>query len=309
MNKKHFFEKDFAVQVDEHQSSVGDYKDNSARQRIKFAPNCRWLIHCNMTVYGIVDTRDIMGAISAISNAYLEDCSFKVLTEKGRLGRLELDVTKNKEKYLTSVSIKLPVGDCQNTASLVAAGLKMVEKVGSYKAISSIEQIEDNDISIKTRLLRESKIIRNSKFKSYIPLESGEAANNLIEALRLSLTQSNKPKSVEVTQGINIGSDFATSTAVYVVEGVADITRLGSFGIHNVISCNGTEVPDIVFEKIDGKTVTLLSDADRGGNQILQKFKTKLGNTFYVIDLPHLCTIEKIDKINFFKLIKGKHLP
>ena len=154
------------VSANEQESNITQYNKSDVKQKIKFNSNCRWLIHVNMTVYGIVESKDVIGSIIKTSNAYLDNYCFEKLQDDRRVGRIQMQLTKNREKMITSVTVIVPVNHVDYVVAVVAAGLKVIDKVASYKCISTIVEIEDNQISNKAKIIKQAKLIYNTKFKN-----------------------------------------------------------------------------------------------------------------------------------------------
>jgi len=290
------------IDFSESKSNFTDLYQKDLKQKLKFAYDIKFNIFQTFTVYGIIESKDVIGTILKSGSSYLGQYSLEQLQQDRKIGRIDINISQNKHKGLTSGEIKIPVNLDKFGTSILAAGIECIEKIASFKTIFVTDRIEDCEINIKKKVLKNAKSILNTKFR--FEDESEEEIIDLATNLKKNMQQR---KYIELEDNMFAGDEFQESENVYVVEGAADIARLSSFGLNNSISCNGTVVPTSLIEKLKNKVVTLVTDQDRGGQMIREKFKSLLPK-FYVVDLPALQTIEKINRNTLFKYLKGKYL-
>ncbi|MEM0322339.1 MAG: DNA primase, partial [Thermoprotei archaeon] len=121
------------------------------------SPNAaKYIIRIGCEVEGMVDKSDVIGAIfGQTEGLFNEEYDFRSLLEKGRIGRIivDLDVKDNKSVG----KILIPSNLDKAETALIASIAENVDRIGPYSAKLTLEGIED------TRLERLNRIITRAK--------------------------------------------------------------------------------------------------------------------------------------------------
>jgi DNA primase len=101
------------------------------------------------------------------------------------------------------------------------------------------------------------------------------------------------------------GPNVASSDAILVVEGRADVLNLLKYGVKNAIAVEGVSVPKTVAELTKSKTVTAFVDGDRGGELILKEL-LQVGEVDYVTRAPRGKEVEDLEKEEVMVALRDK---
>lgn len=225
----------------------------------KISPvSIKYMIHANFVAEGALEKPDIIGAIFGQTEGLLgADLEMRELQKEGKIGRIEVDVERSDKK--TQGIIKIPTALDQSETTLIAAAIETIERIGPCDAQIDVERIED---------------VRGSK-RDYI-IERAKKLMQGIEGSTDSRAISNEIKdSAKIAEVSEYGESKLpcgdlSGNEIIVVEGRADVLNLMRNGVKNVISMNGTKLPDEIKELSKTKEITLFVDGDRGGKLIAQ---------------------------------------
>jgi DNA primase len=101
------------------------------------------------------------------------------------------------------------------------------------------------------------------------------------------------------------GPNVASSDAILVVEGRADVLNLLRFGVKNAVAVEGVSVPRTVADLTKKKTVTAFLDGDRGGDLILKEL-LQVGEVDYVTRAPRGKEVEDLTKDEVMVALRDK---
>ena len=102
----------------------------------------KYVIKAELDSGGIVEKPDVVGAIFGQTEGLLGDeLDLRELQEKGRVGRIDVDV--NDEKGSSNASIRIPSSLDSTETALLAASLETIERVGPTGADIRVEEIRE----------------------------------------------------------------------------------------------------------------------------------------------------------------------
>lgn len=233
----------------------------------------KYVIKARMTVSGVVEKHDIIGAIFGHSEGLLgRELDLRELQKVGRIGRIEVSTREQDGKLIAEIEIPSNL-DMAETA-IIAATIESIDKVGPYNAVTEIVDIEDVRAE-KRRKIIERAVELYKKLSSTVP-ESKELVEELLERVRTA----------EVIEWgeerLPAGPEVDTSDTLIIVEGRADVLNLLKHGYRNVIAIGGATVPASLKELCKKKKeVILFVDGDRGGELIAR-------NALNVLDIDFI---------------------
>lgn len=225
----------------------------------KISPvSIKYMIHANFRVEGALEKSDIIGAIFGQTEGLLgADLEMRDLQKEGKIGRIEVELER--KDRITLGEIKIPTALDQSETTLIAAAVETIEKIGPCDAQVEVERIEDVRGSKREYIIERAKKLM-ADFGSRT--DSREISKTVKESARTSeVKEYGKEK---LTYG------DLSEKEIIVVEGRADVLNLLRTGVKNVISMNGTKLPDSIKELSEQKDITLFVDGDRGGKLIIQ---------------------------------------
>ncbi len=225
----------------------------------KISPvSIKYMIHANFRVEGALEKSDIIGAIFGQTEGLLgADLEMRDLQKEGKIGRIEVELER--KARITLGEIKIPTALDQSETTLIAAAVETIEKIGPCDAQVEVERIEDVRGSKRKYIIERAKKLM-ADFGSRT--DSREISKAVKESARVAdVKEYGKEK---LPYGDISGKE------IIVVEGRADVLNLLRTGVKNVISMNGTKLPDSIKDLSEEKDITLFVDGDRGGKLIIQ---------------------------------------
>jgi DNA primase len=255
----------------------------------------KYEISAKYEITGIVEKPDIIGAIFGQSEGLLgQDMDLKELQQNGKLGRIEITVKKG--KGTTSGEIIIPSSLDQVKTSILAATIESVDKVGPCEATIKIGKISDTRKEKRDVITDRAKELLK-KMQKFEGVESEELAETIKAGVR-------KGK-VSTLNGLTVGPDAKTSNTIVVVEGRADVLKLLSYGINDVVAMNGSNISKALIDLCKEKEVTMLVDGDRGGDLNAKKL-TSLTNVNYVAKAPDGKEVEELTQKEILQALKRR---
>ncbi|MFW6384900.1 MAG: DNA primase DnaG, partial [Halodesulfurarchaeum sp.] len=106
-------------------------------------------------------------------------------------------------------------------------------------------------------------------------------------------------------QGLPAGPNVASSDAIILVEGRADVLTLLRYGIKNAIAVEGTNVPERIGKLTRERTVTVFLDGDRGGDLIRRELQ-QIGEVDYVARGPEGKSVEDLTRAEVDAALRNK---
>ncbi len=225
----------------------------------KISPvSIKYMIHANFTAEGALEKPDVIGAIFGQTEGLLgSELEMRELQKEGKIGRIEVDLERS-DKRTTGI-IKIPTALDQSETTLIAAAVETIERIGPTDAQIEVERIEDVRGSKREYILeRAKKLMGDIKGAT----DSREISKEIKESAKMAGIQEYGEEKLPCG---NISGH-----EVIVVEGRADVLNLLRNGVNNVISMNGTKLPNSIKYLGKEKELTLFVDGDRGGRLIIQ---------------------------------------
>lgn len=225
----------------------------------KISPvSIKYMIHANFRVEGALEKSDIIGAIFGQTEGLLgADLEMRDLQKEGKIGRIEVELER--KDRITLGEIKIPTALDQSETTLIAAAVETIEKIGPCDAQVEVERIEDVRGSKREYIIERAKKLM-ADFGSRT--DSREISKTVKESARTAeVKEYGKEK---------LPYGDLSEKEIIVVEGRADVLNLLRTGVKNVISMNGTKLPDSIKDLSEEKDITLFVDGDRGGKLIIQ---------------------------------------
>ncbi len=225
----------------------------------------KYLIKVKIEVDGIVDKPDVIGAIFGQTEGLLgPDFDLRDLQDKGRIGRIQVDLKTRNSKTVGEVVI--PSNLDRIETALIAAMIETIDKVGPYGVRIKVSEIVD------LREERVKKIIERAKeiLKSW-----GKERGIDYKAIVQEVSKALKPP--EITkygpEGLPAGPDVDRADTLIIVEGRADVLNLLRYGYTNVIALEGAtgKIPNTIVKLAENKKTIAFVDGDHGGDLILKE--------------------------------------
>ncbi len=254
----------------------------------------KYLIKAKFDASGIVEKPDVIGALFGQTEGLLgPELDLRELQRTGRIGRIEVKSVSQRGKAVGEITIPSSL-DSTETA-LIAASLETIDRVGPCDAKIHIESVED------LRTIKRNYIVDRAK-----ELLAG-LLNQMPDTTVMSeeLMQNLRTAEVVEFKGLPAGPEVATTDAIIVCEGRADVVNLLKHGVKNAVAIGGTSVPQAFAEIFREKEVTAFLDGDRGGDIILKEL-TQLGEIDFVARAPEGKEVEELTKKEIFKALRDK---
>ncbi|MCX6767319.1 MAG: DNA primase DnaG [Candidatus Micrarchaeota archaeon] len=257
----------------------------------------KYMIKSRFEVDGMIEKPDIVGAVFGQTEGLLGDeLDLRELQKNGRIGRIEVDTqTRGGRTYGT---IQVPSSLDMVETSILAAALEVVDRVGPCEAKLRVDRIEDSRALKRKQVLERAKNLLKTMLIEEIP-----------ESKELSELVRGEVKIAEIeTYGedrLPAGPEVASSDAVIVVEGRADVINLLRNGIKNVVAVGGASVGKTVTELGREKEITVFLDGDRGGDIILRELMNAT-DVDYVSRAPTGKEVEELTRKELIKCLRSR---
>lgn len=265
------------------------------------SPNAaKYIIRINCEVEGIVDKSDVIGAIfGQTEGLFNEEYDFRSLLEKGRIGRIivDLDVKDNRSVG----KILIPSNLDKAETALIASIAENVDRIGPYSAKLTLEGIEDTRLERLNRIVTRAKEILENWEKSQKKLDVKEMLQELVSKVRETSVIQYGPEKLDA------GPDIDVADSIIIVEGRADVLNLLRYGYRNVISLGGAaeRVPKTIIELCRTKEATVFLDGDRGGDLILKRL-LEVADIDFVARAPQGREVEELTAKEIMKALTSR---
>lgn len=259
------------------------------------ADTIKYNIHAEITIDGVVEKPDVVGALFGQSEGLLgEELELRDLQKTGRIGRIEVDIkTKNgKSTGLILVPSSLDMVE----TSIIAATIEQVDRVGPCNARIRVTNVEDARTSKRKAMADRAKTILKNLMRDEIP-ESMELVDEVRKSVQLS--------EITTYKGLSAGPSVEDSESVILVEGRADVLNLLKCGIKNAIAVGGTNIPRVIIDLSKSKTTIAFVDGDRGGEIILKELM-QTGDIDFVAKAPSGKEVEDLGKKEVIMALRKK---
>ncbi len=264
----------------------------------KISPvSTKYIVHASIISEGVVEKPDVIGAIFGQTEGLLgSELELRELQKSGRIGRI--DVNLSRKKGQTEGEIIVPSSLNKAETALIAAAIETIERVGPCDARIRVTGIEDVRVVKRKQVMRRAKELLQqmvSKFDS----DSKEMSEEVFLSVRASeISEYGK-------DNLAAGPDIGEADEIIVVEGRADVLNLLRCGFRNVISLNGTSVPQTIIELSRVKEITLFVDGDRGGELIFSEMK-QVAEVDFLATAPEGKEVEELSQKEIHKALRAK---
>ncbi len=263
----------------------------------KISPvSIKYNIQAEINLSGMAERPDVIGAIFGQTEGLLgADLELRELQKSGKIGRIEVDVRKKNGK--TQGTILIPSSMGKSETALVGAAIETIDRVGPSDSKIKVKSIKDVRQSKRDYVMKRAKVLLKQLLEEQPD----------VKEMKLEVAEDVRIADVEHYGEDKLpgGPDFDTSDEVIIVEGRADVVNLLRYGIKNTISLNGAKLPKTLPELIEGKTVTLFVDGDRGGDLIVKSL-TKALNIKDVAKAPDGKEVEELTQKEIIQALRGK---
>ncbi|MCC6040857.1 MAG: DNA primase [Desulfurococcaceae archaeon] len=224
----------------------------------------KYLVKAVITVDGIVEKHDIIGAIfGQTEGLFGEEFDLQTLQDKGRVGRIQVNVKVQGGK--TQGEILIPCNLDKVETALLAAMVESVDRVGPYDAEIKVVDIVDLRIEKTKRIINRAVELLKSWSKEKTP-DVKEIIKRIEDLMRVPEPVNYGPDNLPAGPGVD------ESDTVILVEGRADVINLLRYGYRNVIALGGAKrVPGTIRDLSAKKKIILLVDGDHGGDLVLRE--------------------------------------
>lgn len=253
----------------------------------------KYVIHARLKANGVVERPDVVGAIFGQTEGLVgKDLDLRDLQKSGKVGRINVKVNSKGGRSKGDIHIPTSLGKLE--ASILAASLETIERVGPCKAKIEVTNIEDVRSSKREQIASRAQELVSEHF------ESSVQSSDITQVIEGS------PKDeVKKYYGLTAGPNVQDSDAILVVEGRSDVLNLLQNGVKNAIAVGGTDMPGQFTELSRKKTVTAFLDGDRGGDLILKELKQR-ADIDHVARAPDGKQVEHLDKGEITSALKDK---
>jgi DNA primase len=236
----------------------------------------KYHVKLSFEVDGLVERADIIGAIFGQTEGLLgPEMNLNELQRVSKVGRIE--VTTTSTTNTTKGDAIIPMSTDIDTASLIAAAIESIDKVGPFDCKFQLNEIEDVRATKKDDIIKRAKEIKQ-KWATKTISEGETMLKDIHEGTTVSgkLTTYGKAK-------LPCGVGVFESPWVILVEGRADVINLLRAGIDNALAIDGARIDESIKDLCDTKEkVVAFLDGDRAGGFILKELKSVVD-----IDIVH----------------------
>ncbi len=257
----------------------------------------KYIIHSTITIDGVVDRPDVIGAIFGQTEGLLgNDLELRELQRSGRIGRIEVNMNTTSGK--TKGEIIIPSSLDKTETAIVAAALEIIQRIGPCNAKIEVGKIEDVRTSKRQFVIERAKELLRELTDSTLP-DSQEISDEVAQSVRMmEVGEYGKDR-------LAAGPAIEESEEIIIVEGRADVLNLLKHGFKNAIAMNGSSCPATIKELARRKTVTAFVDGDRGGDLNVRELLS-VTEIDFVCKAPDGKEVEELTKKELHKCLRGR---
>ena len=256
----------------------------------------KYIISAKIEIDGVVDRPDVVGAIFGQVEGLLgADLELRELQRSGRIGRIEVNVKSKDGK--TTGTVTIPSSLDKAETAIVGGALEIIERIGPCSAKITVTDIRDERIEKRQQVISRAKQLLKNLNDSVLP-DSQELSSEVSDGIRIMEIGTFGP-------GLACGPTIATDDEIIFVEGRADVVNMLKHGFKNVVSVNGTSVPDEIKKLSKQKNVTVFCDGDRGGDLIIKGLLDTC-DIDYVTKAPDGKEVEELQKKEIHQALRHK---
>uniref|UniRef100_UPI0009DC3538 DNA primase DnaG n=1 Tax=Halarchaeum acidiphilum TaxID=489138 RepID=UPI0009DC3538 len=255
----------------------------------------KYRVHADLVADGIVERSDVVGAVFGQTEGLLgDDLDIHALQDASKLGRLDVDVETEGGQAFGHISLASNLDRVET--SVLGAALEAIERVGPCHATVEVSRIEDCRAAKRREITERAKELLATSFD-----EGAIDSDDILTEVRESVRVGDVTEFRELPAGPNV----ASSDAVVVVEGRADVVTLLKYGVKNAIAVEGTDVPDAAADLTRERRTTAFFDGDRGGELVLEELE-QVGDVDYVATPPAGESVEDLSRAAVHAALREK---
>ncbi len=255
----------------------------------------KYLIHARIAADGVVERSDVVGAVFGQTEGLLGDeLDLRDLQQSSKVGRIDVEISSENGQSFGELTIATSLDKAET--AVLGASLETIERVGPCRASIEVTSIEDVRAAKRRAVVDRAKELLATAFD-----ETAISSEELLADVRASV----QVEAISEYAGLPAGPSVATSDAIIIVEGRADVLQLLKHGIKNAIGVEGTNVPEAVAELSTNRTVTVFVDGDRGGELILREL-LQVADIEYVVFAPADTSVEDLSRAEIHSLLREK---
>ncbi len=254
----------------------------------------KYMILAGFEAEGMIEKPDVIGALFGQTEGLLgEDLELREIQKEGKMGRIEVELENRGGK--TTGTIKIPSALDKTETTLIAAAIETIEKIGPSLTKIKIEKIQDVREDKRSFILERAKALLNQVDST--SLKSRE--------LKAQVVGENREGKVQLFGEEELSMGDIGGNEIIVVEGRADVINLLRSGINNVISMDGSNLPESIKKLSQEKEVTLFVDGDRGG-KLIAKNVIENSRIAYIAFAPDGKEVEELTEKEIWQSLRKK---
>ena len=247
----------------------------------------KYVIRARFEVNGLVEKPDVVGAVfGQTEGLFGSELDLRELQKSGRVGRIEVEITSQKNGKTTGTII-VPTSLDKVSTAIIAASIESIDRVGPCSARVKLEKIEDVRAAKRRAIIERAKEILH-KWSLEATSETEEVFREVSEILKSAKIKEYGPEKLPA------GPEVDSAKEIIIVEGRADVINLVKHGIYNVIALEGIKIPETVIKLTREKEATAFLDGDHGGDLILKELM-QVANIKYVARAPKGKEVEDLN--------------
>jgi DNA primase len=255
------------------------------------------MIVARFDVEGVVEKPDVIGAIfGQTEGLFGPDLDLRELQKSGRIGRIEIQLDSKLDKTVGVITI--PSSLDKTSTAIIAAAVQSVDRIGPCIAKVTLDKVADIREEKRKVILDKAKDI----LRTWV-IEESPSTDEMVKDV------SGVIRSADVVEygpdHLPAGPDVATSAAIILVEGRADVVNLLRCGIRDAVAIEGTKIPRTIIELCKTKETTAFLDGDRGGDLILKELM-QVAPVDYVARAPLGKEVEDLVPKEIMKALREK---
>jgi len=257
----------------------------------------KYIIHATLDAEGLVARPDIIGAIFGQSEGLLgKELELRELQKSGRIGRIDVDIFDKNGK--TTAKIKIPSSLDKTKTAIIAAAIETIERIGPSNGKITLDKIEDVRSEKRDYIQERAKEILSKFIKE--SSDSSAITREVSDSVKTATAISYGPEALAA------GPRVDDSDELIFVEGRADVLALLRAGIENVVSVNGTSIPQSIIDLMKRKKTTIaFVDGDRGGELIVRALQ-QVGKLDFVARAPDGKEVEELVSKEVLQCLRAK---
>lgn len=254
----------------------------------------KYMILAGFEAEGMIEKPDVIGALFGQTEGLLgEELELREIQKEGKMGRIEVELENRGGK--TTGTIKIPSALDKTETTLIAAAIETIEKIGPSLTKIKIEKIQDVREDKRSFILERAKALLNQVDST--SLKSRE--------LKAQVVGENREGKVQLFGEEELSMGDIGGNEIIVVEGRADVINLLRSGINNVISMDGSNLPESIKKLSQEKEVTLFVDGDRGG-KLIAKNVIENSRIAYIAFAPDGKEVEELTEKEIWQSLRKK---